>query len=453
MASSRELPPKGLLTRSTTFDDRRIKKAEADVAGFKPLKKAQTFYRETDLASNNVAMSPSVSYSEALYRRYFGFEDNPDEAHSQLQPFIQRRLRSCSAVSDTGSSHRKDRCVVVVDTFSTGAMLSYLVHKEGFRVIRVLSGDLEALLEMVPEGLEGLEYVTTISYNLGLEPELALQETIAAIKAVGFPVEAVFAGAETGVELADRLSERMALRTNGTALSEARRNKYVMGETVRRAGVRAVKQLRSAEWREIEDWLKAWGPDPYLVIVKPLDSAGSDDVSLCKNLNEVKISFGNIMGKVNGLGLVNRAVLVQEYLEGQEYVIDMVSRDGVHKVVAIWAYDRRAANGAQFVCFGQRLLTMDEPYTAELISYQSQVLTALGILNGPSHGEVKWCRGEPVLIEVGARCHGGDGLWVSIANEVLGYNQVQASIDAYLHPDKFASLPSLVRQPNSSFPL
>ena len=26
--------------------------------------------------------------------------------------------------------------------------------------------------------------------------------------------------------------------------------------------------------------------------------------------------------------------------------------------------------------------------------------------NGPSHAEVKMCRGEPVLVEVGARCHG-----------------------------------------------
>ena len=58
-----------------------------------------------------------------------------------------------------------------------------------------------------------------------------------------------------------------------------------------------------------------------------------------------------------------QAVLVQEYLEGQEYVVDMVSRDGQHKVVvAVWVYDRRAANGAGFVCFGQRLLAVqDEP--------------------------------------------------------------------------------------------
>ena len=38
------------------------------------------------------------------------------------------------------------------------------------------------------------------------------------------------------------------------------------------------------------------------------------------------------LGKRNGLGLINDAVLAQEFLEGKEYVIDKVSKDGVHKV-------------------------------------------------------------------------------------------------------------------------
>ena len=132
-------------------------------------------------------------------------------------------------------------------------------------------------------------------------------------------------------------------------------------------------------------------------------------------MEEVQKAFGNIIGKVNGLGLVNKSVLVQEYLEGQEYVVDMVSRDGVHKVVGIWAYDRRPANGANFVLHGQRLMTADEEHCQELIEYQKKVITALGIKNGPTHGEVKWFQGEPVLVEVGARCHGGDGFWTAVA--------------------------------------
>jgi hypothetical protein len=214
-----------------------------------------------------------------------------------------------------------------------------------------------------------------------------------------------------------------------------------MGETIRAAGIRAVKQLKASTWAEIAAFLEDWKPSPFKVIVKPMDSAGSDDVTLCLSLDDVKAAFGNIIGKVNGLGLVNSSLLVQEFLEGQEYVVDMVSRDGVHKVAALWAYDRRAANGGGFVCFGQKLLVSTDEHCAEIIAYEKRVLDALGIKNGPSHGEVKWFKGEPVLVEVGARCHGGDGLWVNMASECFGYNQAELAVAAYLTPDDFAAVP------------
>jgi biotin carboxylase len=151
-----------------------------------------------------------------------------------------------------------------------------------------------------------------------------------------------------------------------------------------------------------------------------------------------------MIGKTNGLGLTNSSVLVQEYLDGTEYVVDMVSRDGVHKCVAVWQYDRAAMNGASFVCLGQKLLCTDNEVVLPLIAYQRNVLTALGILNGPSHGEVKWCRGEPVLVEVGARCHGAEGLWVPISDSVYGYNQVDIACASYLDSETFEQIPSEV---------
>eukprot|EP01031_Cornospumella_fuschlensis_P040026 gene40026-48765_t len=326
--------------------------------------------------------------------------------------------------------------VAVVDPFSTGAVVAADLYKEGYRVVAVYSAKLEQLANLqslVPAGL-----TVVFEHVVGFEDDIDVMVT----KLREFNLAALLAGTETGVELADMLSERLNLRTNGTALSEARRNKYVMGETVRAAGIRAVKQLKASSWGEIESWLREWNPNPFKVIVKPMDSAGSDGVTLCHSFDEVHMAFDKLVGAVNGLGLVNRAVLVQEYLEGDEYVIDTVSRDGVHKVVAIWIYDRRAANGAGFVLFGQKLLTIDDEHCREMVEYQKKVITALGIRNGPTHGEVKWCRGEPVLVEVGARCHGGEGLWQVVADRVYGYNQVQSSIDSYLHPDRFAGLPS-----------
>lgn len=133
---------------------------------------------------------------------------------------------------------------------------------------------------------------------------------------------------------------------------------------------------------------------------------------------------------------------MQEYLEGVEYVVDIVSREGQHKVVAVWEYDRRPVNGAGFVCFGQTVLTTDHPRVPAILSYQKQVITALGIANGPTHGEVKWFKDEPVLVEVGARCHGGEGAWVDVVNEVIGYNQAGVTISAYLDGEAYDTVPS-----------
>lgn len=49
-----------------------------------------------------------------------------------------------------------------------------------------------------------------------------------------------------------------------------------------------------------------------------------------------------------------------------------------------------------------------------------------------------------MLVEVGARCHGGEGAWCDVATEVFGYNQAEATIMSYLKPEDFAALPSLV---------
>ena len=66
--------------------------------------------------------------------------------------------------------------------------------------------------------------------------------------------------------------------------------------------------------------------------------------------------------------------------------------------------------------------------------------------NGPTHGEVKWFKGEPVLVEVGARCHGAEGSWVDVTNSVYGYNQAECAIDCYLDVDAFDIMPAVPSQ-------
>jgi biotin carboxylase len=226
---------------------------------------------------------------------------------------------------------------------------------------------------------------------------------------------------------------------------------------VREAGVRAVKQRMCRSVDEVRGFLVTLLPPgtsteallagavvELKCVVKPVQSAGSDDVFLCNSSEEAEVAFSRIQGKRNGLGLINDGALVQEFLAGKEFVIDKVSVDGVHKLAAIWQYDKRVVNGASFVYFGMKLVSSHSAKAQAMVAYSSQVLNALGIMQGPSHMEVMWIEdggeGFPCLVEVGSRCHGGEGTWLNVAHECVGFTQVSLTMDAYTGAKFFNSI-------------
>ncbi len=95
-----------------------------------------------------------------------------------------------------------------------------------------------------------------------------------------------------------------------------------------------------------------------------------------------------ILSAVNGG--YNTEVLCQEFLRGKEYVIDQVSRDGIHKTMMVWVYDKRPANNSAFVYFGMVPVDPTSMEARILIPYARGVLDALGVKNGPSHAEVSF---------------------------------------------------------------
>merc|ERR1712107_683568 len=81
------------------------------------------------------------------------------------------------------------------------------------------------------------------------------------------------------------------------------------------------------------------------------------------------------------------------------------------------------------------------------IPYVRGVLDALGIKNGPSHGEVMMTQRGPCLVEMNCRAHGGDGAWNPLAMELTGgYTQVNCSVDAYMD-ETAAKVPDMPPSP------
>lgn len=286
---------------------------------------------------------------------------------------------------------------------------------------------------MPPALLHMIDPAVRISFAARIEHSgTAFESTVSALKALPFTIVQVVSGSEPGVELTDVLNEALGLPGNGTKLSTARRDKYLMGETVRAGKVRVAKQAKVSHWTDVEAFVRDLNPSPFKVVIKPIKSAGSDHVYLCDSLSDLKDKFAQIVGIQNQLGQMNEAAVIQEYLMGTEYVVDTVSRAGVHKVVALWSYDKRSVNGFNFVYFGMRSIDGSSPLGQALATYQKQVLTALGIQHGAGHGEVILTPTGPCLVEVGARCHGCEGTFIPLADRCWGYNQVSAVVDASL---------------------
>lgn len=312
----------------------------------------------------------------------------------------------------------------------------------GYPVIAAWSAEMtEDMRCHVPEAAKGLQY------HAQIEERSSITETAAAVKAAagGMPILACIVGAETGVTLADKLSGDLKVRTNGELPMGDRRNKSVQQRTVKAAGLRAVREALGKKWEEVESFVDT---EHFPIVVKPVESAGSDGVKLCTTKVEARDHFQLLMESQRKCGSQGAAVLCQEFLKGKEYVVDHVSRDGVHKTVMVWVYDKRPTNGAAFVYYGMIPVDAKSKEAQLLIKYTRSVLDALKLFNGPSHGEVMMTSDGPCLVEMNCRSHGWDGAWVPMANMLTGgYAQPQVALDSHIDGDAFAKIPDVYPSP------
>lgn len=332
-------------------------------------------------------------------------------------------------------------CVVVVDPYSTGCCLALECFKRGYGVIALWScGASEEMKLHKPRSCDELIYVAEVSEKSTLKATVDIVLAAAAER----KVYAVMVGGDSGVPLADALSETLGLRTNGAQMQN-RRDKKLQQELVKAAGLRSVRQACGTKLCEIQEFLRN---ERMPVVVKPVESAGSDGVKLCHSIEEAETHFQLLMKSQQRVGAQGAAVLCQEFLKGKEYVIDCVSCDGVHKTVMVWVYDKREANGAAFVYHGMLPVRSDAREAKLLIPYVRGVLDALQIKHGPTHAEVMLTQDGPCLVEMNCRAHGGDGGWLPLARRLTGgYSQVDAAVDSFLNVEAFSKLPDVPPSP------
>ncbi|MYU25351.1 ATP-grasp domain-containing protein [Streptomyces sp. SID8352] len=287
---------------------------------------------------------------------------------------------------------------VVIDPYSSGALFTEALRSQGVPVAAVVSSPRPP--EAYVSSYRPQDFPDVIVYDGDLD------DVVRRVRALD--PRCVIAGCESGVELAERIAPRVLPElSNAPGLAEARRDKSRMAAAVRAAGLPVIPQICTANVEEAAAWLESEGLIGADLVIKPPKSASTDGVIKVRRGTDWQAVFERQIGRINQFGEVDDRLIVQKLVTGTEYVVDTFSHDGKHSLVDVCSYDK-VDNGPHMAVYDtMRWLPPDEPVVAPLAEYAFDVLDAVGVRFGSAHVEVMGTADGPVLIELGARPHGG----------------------------------------------
>jgi len=283
--------------------------------------------------------------------------------------------------------------IVIVDPLSTGALYAQAFAELGFACICVLSrGDLG---HCIMSDLRQQDFVAVLPLQTGVVDELKQ-----------FGVHAVVAGCETAIHAADRLADQLGCLGNSVLTSDRRRHKDVMQTALAGAGLPHIPSRRLGDPAQIDPLVAHLPAGSY--VIKPINSAATDGVHVASGPGRVReLLQSAAWGQLNDLRERNLGFIVQPFITGPEYVVDMVAAGAEFAVASVCRYEKIARNGGQFVYRGLDVLDPRAVDLVPLIAYAKSAAAALDIRIGPVHMELIWSPQGPVMIEAGARLHGG----------------------------------------------
>jgi biotin carboxylase len=205
------------------------------------------------------------------------------------------------------------------------------------------------------------------------------------------------------------LSQTLALPHNSIASVAAARNKQRMRELLR---ARAVPVPPHTVFPIDEDPARAAAHVQFPCVLKPLTLSASCGVIRANDQVEFASAFGRIVALLRQLGLPDReeagaSILAEDFLPGREVALEGLLTRGVLSVLAL--FDKPdPLNGPYFEETIYVTPSRLAPATqADITARAAQAAEALGLREGPLHGEFRINDRGVWVLEVAARSIGG----------------------------------------------
>lgn len=198
-------------------------------------------------------------------------------------------------------------------------------------------------------------------------------------------------------------------------------NKAFMRDALKENGVPVPLYFRVRGKAEFSAAVEKVRKAGYKCIVKPADNSGSRGVDLLSSDTDISEAYDYTLTYSRG-----GEIVVEEYMEGPEVSVETLARDGDVHVIQIT--DKLTTGAPYFVEMGHSQPSqLDWDTRKQIADVAVAANKAIGIMNGPSHTEIKVTAEGPKIVELGARL-GGDCITTHLVPLSTGVDMVACSI-------------------------
>ncbi|SFX57605.1 argininosuccinate lyase [Thermoactinomyces sp. DSM 45891] len=236
----------------------------------------------------------------------------------------------------------------------------------------------------------------------------------------GIPnVDLVFSSSEFYVEIVNQINMRLGLVSNRPEAIAICRNKLALYEMLSKKELcpKAIRVLRSTVLTNTADDLM-----PYPFVVKPLKGSGSQGVRFIRDADQLAIYANEIDSD---------EFIVQEYMDGEEFSVEVLSVHGEHHVMGITR--KYLGKEPNFIEIGHDFPANLHGDEAEKICcIVHKALDEIGYMTGASHVEIRVKHHTVKIIEINPRLAGG--MIPVLMNKCTNINMIRLCL--LLHLDK-----------------
>lgn len=209
---------------------------------------------------------------------------------------------------------------------------------------------------------------------------------------------------EPSEEVACRLAERFGLPHNDPDIAAVRWNKAKVKELAQAAGLRVPKFKACYSPKEVLKFSKEL---TFPIIIKTPQGSASVNVFKCHSEKDLIEKYHVITTTPDDFGNQPNYCVVEEYIGGQEYQVNIFSDGEETHVTDIWLTEKIDSKYASNLYYNSWLVSPDDPEMEKICQYSIRVAEVTSIRYGPGHIEVKVDEKGPALIEAHARFGGG----------------------------------------------